>query len=250
MSVQSAILIAPPIYSGQAWTQVQIFEQQTANLVLIDTQAIALDSTPATGDEYRVTTTLATLDSADYTYRFVTAAGATSPPIGPVRLPSSSSAGGVISGGAFYGTVAALRTEVGVDATVLTDVAAERLLRDASDHVDYLLGARYVDPVTGRKVVLADVEVWQFTRLARATVLLAARLWAQPALLSEVQYQSVSGPDFSFTGRQGSVLGAQFLATLTDTGLRRLTSRATGGRGFNPQDEFATNRDYRTDRYR
>lgn len=130
-----------------------------------------------------------------------------------------------------YGAAADLRAQLGLDATAIPDARAVLLLGDASDLVDAMLGVWCVDTVTGRKIVQADVEDWQWTKLARASVLLAAELHRDPRLLSGQQYSSVSGPDFSFSGPLGGRIGAQFAALLNDTGLRRLGTRATGGTG-------------------
>lgn len=104
-------------------------------------------------------------------------------------------------------------------------------IENAEDVIDDLLGRPTSDPATtGRKVVQTDVEAWQWAKLKRATIKLAAALWANPNLVGGRRWRSESGPDFSFSGPQGSQVGGQVLALLTASGLRHLAGRATRGR--------------------
>lgn len=131
-----------------------------------------------------------------------------------------------------YTTEAALEAELnGVDMPTATAVG---LIQDAEDLIDRALGGWPPDETTGRKIAQGDVEAWQWAKLSRATVKLAARLYRNPGLLSSPAYRSVSGPDFSFSGPQGGgaaqIFGVQVLALLDDSCLRRIAGRAvTGG---------------------
>lgn len=123
-----------------------------------------------------------------------------------------------------YQTAAALRTELGFDATTLPDAAADKILLTAEDLVDGALGPRPVDITTGRRVVQANVEAWQWAKLQRATLKLAVGLYGNPNLATGTRYRRVSGPDFSFSdpvGGGGSVeLGPEIEAILSASGLR------------------------------
>jgi hypothetical protein len=117
--------------------------------------------------------------------------------------------------------------------------------------IDRLLGAVVVDVDTGRKVVEADVESWQFAKVKRATIKQAAALYvardgAGGVPLAGV-YASVSGPDFSFSGMVGLPVeqggpAAGVLDLLDQSGLRVLTTNIAGrGRGYPPWFSFAYN---------
>ncbi len=101
-----------------------------------------------------------------------------------------------------YATADELRAELGVDEAALSDEAAERLLADAEDRVDALLGPRRVDPATGRKVDPLDaaIEDWQLGKLSRATVKAAARAHSNPDLATAATHYRVKGPDFETQG--------------------------------------------------
>lgn len=125
-----------------------------------------------------------------------------------------------------------LRDVLGLTEDVLPDKRALRLIRDAEDTIDRLLGASILpDETTGRKILEADVEAWQWEKLRRATVAVAELLHSNPELARGQQWRSVSGPDFSFAGPQGATVGAQVIALLDDSGLRRLATRAVAGPG-------------------
>lgn len=137
-----------------------------------------------------------------------------------------------------------LRAELGVSSTVLDDAAATKLIVDAEDLIDELLGVRVVDETTGRKVVQSEVDGWRWTKLSRATVKLAARLHKEPGLTGRL-WRSVSGPDFSFSGPlSGTEFGPLVEALLNQSGLRRLTTIAGPGRDRPPWFGFAYNADY------
>lgn len=135
----------------------------------------------------------------------------------------------------YYCTSNELRTELGLNAEALPDPIAIAKIQDAEDLIDRLLGgwAWGEEESTGRKVVQGDVMPWQWAKLIRATVKLSARIYQQPDLLDQT-YQTVSGPDFSFSGPKGGALvhmiGVQVLALLDDSGLRRIAGRARQGR--------------------
>jgi hypothetical protein len=138
----------------------------------------------------------------------------------------------VATSGPSYTTPDAVRSELGVDSTTLTDDAAGALILTAEDLVDGELGGRWVDQTTGRKVVAADIDAWRWNKLSRATTLLAARIYSKPDLL-EPRYRSVSGPDFSQSGPTGQALmSAPIEALLNASGLRRLGGRARGGPSY------------------
>ncbi len=126
-----------------------------------------------------------------------------------------------------YTTVEALASEPGCAS--LTDDEAEALIVRAEDIADELLGAWPVDDLTGRKIILNDIEAWQWARLGRFVTRLAARLHLSPEAVDAGQWTSVRGPDFAFSGpRAGGWeqrIGAELLLILNGTGLRRLGSR-------------------------
>lgn len=133
-----------------------------------------------------------------------------------------------------YTTPGALRLELNMDeddTDTLSDVAATKLILDAEDAVDAMLGVGYlwVDEDTGRKVVEADVEGWQWSKLDRATAKMAAALYRDPTMMSGQRYNKITGPDFSREGPLGAQAGSQITALLDDSRLRRLTSRAGNG---------------------
>lgn len=103
-------------------------------------------------------------------------------------------------GGSTYSTPQELREALDVDETVLPDNQAEDILEDASVLIDGMLGARAVNPDTGRKVTETDVHSWQWDRLIRAVIKLACRLYEQPDLTSRQEFRKVSGPDFTTEG--------------------------------------------------
>lgn len=114
------------------------------------------------------------------------------------------------AGGIAYASPDDLRDALGVDDTALPDSAAEDILEDASDWVDSRLGARPVDPVTGRKVTEVEVQPWQWAKVVRATVKVAGKLYREPDTFTRPVYDSVSGPDFSMSGRSTPLAAAMF----------------------------------------
>jgi hypothetical protein len=127
----------------------------------------------------------------------------------------------------YYCTCDDLRTELGVDRTVLPDDQATTIITDAEDIVDALLGAWRVDMTTGRKATNIGALSWQMDKLGRATTKLAARLYREPDLFEKRQWQSMRGPDFAFSGPLTALIGPQIENLLNQCGLRRLTTRAT-----------------------
>jgi hypothetical protein len=127
----------------------------------------------------------------------------------------------------YYTTPDQVRTAAGVDSSTLSDGQANALILDAEDVVDALLGAWPVNYQTGRKIRQAQVLSWQWDRLSRATAKVAAKLYENPKLLEGQRYQRVSGPDFSYAGPLGHVLGEHVVTILNQSQLRRLTTRAT-----------------------
>jgi hypothetical protein len=137
----------------------------------------------------------------------------------------------------YYCSTEELRGELEVgEGTVPDDTIAKRTIEDAEDLVDRMLGGWFWGPneLTGRKVTEGDVMAWQWAKLKRATVKLAARIYRDPSLLDQV-YEAIRGPDFSMQGPKGSALvhmiGVQVLALIDDSGLRRIAGRSRQGRG-------------------
>lgn len=126
----------------------------------------------------------------------------------------------------YYSTAALVRTELGYTSQQLSDAAAEKVIEEAEDTIDALLGGWVPDSTTGRKILQGDVEPWQWTKLRRATTILAAKLVLDPDLLGGQQWRSVSGPDFSFSGPLSGKLPGRVTDLLTDSALRRLTGQA------------------------
>lgn len=125
-----------------------------------------------------------------------------------------------------YATPAELRAEPEVPDTA-TDAELAPVIALAEDRIEDWLGARPRDPETGRLVVEADVEAWQWTKLRRATVRLAARLFENPDALTPSRYESVSGPDFSKSGPTSPVAQiADVRIPLNASGLRIMGARA------------------------
>lgn len=146
----------------------------------------------------------------------------------------------------YYAQPADLRAELGVDSSVLDDDAALKLIADAEDVVDSLLGAWPIQITTGRKIdpTLHGILSWQIGKLTRATVKIAALVHATPDIFTQRQYTSVSGPDFTVSGPVSGLLGTHVLAILDSSGLRRLTTRATpriGSRGLGLLSEQVAN---------
>lgn len=132
-----------------------------------------------------------------------------------------------------YATADQLRALPGMGA--LTDDEANDLLERAEDIADAMLGAWSVDDTTGRKIVEADVEAWQWSKLSRFVCRTAARLQSDPAATAQ-QWQSVRGPDFAFSGPAAAGweqrLGAELVGLLNGTGLRRLGGRVAPRRSL------------------
>lgn len=190
-----------------------------------------IDTDPAHPQTRSFTTSLATLDPVAWYRVQWQDANAAEFNSDPVYFPATPGA---------YTTPHELRTELTVDATVLTDEDANQLIATAEDLIDEDLGARPVDIVTGRKVIRDQVEVWQWTKLARATVKLAALLYRKPDLLAQ-RYTSVRGPDFAFSGPVGSRFGDEVDAPLNQSGLRRLTTTVAGRADRPPWYGFVVN---------
>jgi hypothetical protein len=127
-----------------------------------------------------------------------------------------------------YVSATELRTHLNVNSTVLPDPQANELAEDASDWVDAELGARTIDPVTGRKVIEDEVEAWQWAKLKRATLKVSAKLYSDPNLLTPQRFDTVKGPDFETTGPRGGsgLFGSEVSALLTDSYLPVLSGRA------------------------
>lgn len=129
-----------------------------------------------------------------------------------------------------YATATELRTELGVNSGTLPDAAANALILEAEDFTDSLLGGWPIDETTGRKIEQAHVEAWQWAKLKRAVLLLAAELYSTPTLLQRPRYRREKGPDFEFEDPLGGGVLSRYLNVLDDSGLRRLGGRARAGR--------------------
>jgi hypothetical protein len=143
---------------------------------------------------------------------------------------------------ATYAAAGALRAELNVDEEDLPDAEADRLIETAEDLVDGEL-ALAVDSTTGRKVVQNDVEAWQWEKLNRATILVAAELYGNPDLARGRQWAAERGAGYAVSGPRGSDLGAQVLALLKATGWRKSARALTlespyGGTAGDEQPEL------------
>ena len=127
----------------------------------------------------------------------------------------------------YYSSAATLRDELGVSSVVLPDDAANRLIRKAEGEIDRLIGVRPTDDTTGRKVVQTDVDAWQWTKLGRATTVIAAALYSNSESIDLPQWERVKGPDFEFQDPNSST-SREALNELDQSGLRRLTGSAHG----------------------
>lgn len=130
-----------------------------------------------------------------------------------------------------YATVAELRAEPEVpDAAPPPDADLEAKITQAEEQIDDWLGGWLVNttgPSSGRKIAQLDVEAWQWAKLRRATIRLAAHLYADPNVLVAAGYQSVSGPDFSKSGpRNARTRIPDVTSPLNASGLRLLGARA------------------------
>jgi hypothetical protein len=109
-----------------------------------------------------------------------------------------------------------------------SDADLEAIIARAEDQIDAWLPGLPIDEATGRAIVETNVAAWQWARLQRATVRLAAHLYADPDILEPTRYDEISGPDFSkkgprpATGRIPDVTGP-----LTASALRLTGARAT-----------------------
>jgi hypothetical protein len=135
-----------------------------------------------------------------------------------------------------YATVAEVRGEPEVpDAAPPSDVDVESLITQAEDQIDNWLGGwpiQTTGPSAGRKIAQVDVEAWQWAKLKRATVRLAARLHASPTILTGREWGTIEGPDFKKSQPIGGASApAQRLpdvvSPLNASGLRALAARAT-----------------------
>lgn len=125
-----------------------------------------------------------------------------------------------------YTDTATLNDELGV---ILDDNQATRLIVDAEDMVDALLGGWPTNRTTGRKIVQSYVEAWQWALLRRATTKMAAAIYRDPAILTEQGWDSQQGPEFAVSGRRGPRIGTHIVALLDQSCLRRIAGRAVPG---------------------
>ena len=128
-----------------------------------------------------------------------------------------------------YATADELRVQLGLDVGTFGDTAAEALILEAEDFTDELLGGWPIDETTGRKIVQANVDAWQWSKLHRAVLLLAVELYGTPTLLQRPRYRREKGPDFEFEDPLGGGILSRYLVVLNDSGLRRIAGRARPG---------------------
>lgn len=133
---------------------------------------------------------------------------------------------------AYYATVAQLRAEPEVpNAAPPDDATLEALLEQASDQIDEWIGPRPIvttGAATGRLVDEDVVAAWQWSKLQRAVVRLAARLYADPNVLQGAAWNAISGPDFSKSGPAPARRRiSDVISPLNASGLRVTGARAT-----------------------
>ena len=138
-----------------------------------------------------------------------------------------------------YATAAELRSELDVDDTTLPDVQADAILLEAEDFTDSLLGGWPIDETSGRKIVEAQVDAWQWEKLQRAVLLLAVELYRTPTLLQRPRFRREKGPDFEFEDPLGGGILSRYMAVLNDSGLRRSAGRAVAGRCAPARSRYA-----------
>ena len=126
----------------------------------------------------------------------------------------------------YYSAPSLVRAELDYTEQQLSDAAAEKIITEAEDAVDALLGGWVPDSSTGRKISEGDVMAWQWGKLVRATTILAAKLVLEPDLLEGQQWRSVSGPDFSFSGPLSGRFPTRVIDLLNDSGLRKMIGQA------------------------
>lgn len=152
--------------------------------------------------------------------------------------PSATTAEPVVT--TTYATVQELRDEIVLTDDQLTDQEAKRIILDAEDYIDDELGLWTPNETTGRKIVQADVEAWQWAKLRRATVKLAAALHGNPKLTAQ-RFRRQKGPDFEVDGPMGSPLPTTVISLLDQSGLRRLTTSLDGRANRPPWYSFSYN---------
>lgn len=138
-----------------------------------------------------------------------------------------------------YATATELRSALGVSLAELPDTRADAVILEAEDFTDSLLGGWPPDETTGRKIVEAQVDAWQWEKLNRAVLLLAVEIYGSPTLLQRPRYRREKGPDFEFEDPLGGGVLSRYMAVLNDSGLRRLGGRATNGRPAGARARFA-----------
>lgn len=129
----------------------------------------------------------------------------------------------------FYSSPGLVRTELGYTSEQLSDTAAQKVITEAEDAIDSLLGGWVPDSTTGRKILEGDVEAWQWNKLVRATTILAAKLVTDPDLTGGQQWRRVKGPDFEFEGPLSGRFPTRVLDLLNDSSLRKLVGQAHTG---------------------
>jgi len=127
----------------------------------------------------------------------------------------------------YIDSAATLQDYLGVDDTVLTDVAAEEIIEQVEDLIDSLLGFRAAYADTGRCIAEANVYAWQWAQLERAALLGAKNIYTYPELQQSFFADTEKSPDFSRSGigkakTPANVIGQAAMMALNASGLRRL----------------------------
>jgi hypothetical protein len=211
---------APPRrYDSEPFVSAQIREAAAEAGPYATIQTIALspvDADPSSPAVHNFTTALAVVEDGWYVIRWVDGDGATFDS-DPIRYETSGTA---------YATPSELRDALGLTDAQLPDPEATDLILNAEDWIDGELGARTIDPATGRKVIEDEVEPWQWAKLTRATLKVAAKLHADPNHLQGSAWETVKGPDFETTGPRNAGFGSDVTALLTDSYLIVRSGRA------------------------
>jgi hypothetical protein len=132
------------------------------------------------------------------------------------------------SPGALYATAGELRNALNLTSDVLSNAEANSILASACDLIDERLGARCIDPDSGRKVIPADEDDWRIAKLRDATVEVATNLFRDPTVASRQRARFTSG-DVSVSGPYGPAFGERAEALLVASGLRVNTARMSVG---------------------
>lgn len=128
-----------------------------------------------------------------------------------------------------YASVADFEAYVS-DRLSLDTPTIENRLAEAERDIDLVVGPIPIDPATGLKFIIGDLEPEDVTALSRATCAQAEyRVEMGPAFFRRPQADKVSGPDFSQEG-QLPIVGPAAMRELTYSRLLRLTTAVSDRR--------------------